>query len=70
MYYHSTPSCGTTNGDSMNHRDAYYYALGYYQGRRFGQFEIDEFENMTPEHQDYYRTGYDDGVLDYCEIDC
>ena len=54
----------------MNHRDAYYYALGYYQGRRFGQFEIDEFENMTPEHQDYYRTGYDDGVLDYCEIDC
>ena len=54
----------------MNHRDAYYYALGYYQGRSFGQFEHDEYENMTPEHQQYYRAGYDAGVFDYCEIDC
>ena len=49
--------------------DCFPYALGYYQGRATGFFENGTYENMTSEHQQLYKLGYDNGVLDYCEMD-
>jgi len=50
--------------------DAFPYALGYWQGRSTGFFENGTYENMTEKHQMLFRTGYDAGVADYCEMDC
>jgi hypothetical protein len=51
----------------MNHQQLYAYALGYYQGRAVGSWELEGWEDMNEVEQYAYREGYDRGVSDYCE---
>ena len=55
------------DGDFFN--DAFPFALGYWQGRAFGQIENGTYENMSEEHKHLFRCGYDAGVTDYVELD-
>jgi hypothetical protein len=50
-------------------KDAFPYALGYWQGRSSGYFENGTYENMSDFHKHLYKLGYDSGVADYCELD-
>ena len=46
----------------------YLYALGYYDGRSYGDHSEWACENeFTRTHS--YRQGYDSGVADYCLLD-
>lgn len=50
----------------MNHDELYFYALGYYDGRKHG------YERVWPDDDSsrmYYILGFDRGVADYCELD-
>jgi hypothetical protein len=50
-------------------KQAFPYALGYWQGRACGQFENGTYENMTDTEQQLFKIGYDAGVTDYSELD-
>jgi hypothetical protein len=43
------------------------YALGYYDGRAFGNSTRPRFENEKANL--FYKLGYDRGVADYCDFD-
>lgn len=55
--------------DSKFLKDAFPYALGYWQGRACRNFENGTYENMSESHKNLYKIGYNDGVSDYCELD-
>lgn len=50
-------------------KDAFPYALGYWQGRACGNFENGTYENMTEYHKHLYKLGYDSGIADFAELD-
>ena len=50
-------------------KDAFPYALGYWQGRACGHFENGTYENMNDKHKYLYKLGFDNGVIDYGEMD-
>jgi hypothetical protein len=43
------------------------YALGYYDGRAYGNQNRPRFENEKANL--FYKLGYDRGVADFCEYD-
>ena len=54
----------------MNTRTLYWYARGYYDGRRFGYYYDDsDLMNYAEADRQAYKDGYDRGVEDYCEYD-
>ena len=50
-------------------KDAFPYSLGYWQGRACGHFENGTYENMSDRHKYLYKLGFDNGVIDYGEMD-
>jgi hypothetical protein len=50
----------------FNETHAYAYALGYYEGRSYGE-QCSAWK--TEEEALAYKWGYEVGVKDYCEID-
>jgi hypothetical protein len=55
--------------NTVNEKELFPYALGYWQGRACGQFENGSYENMTEQHQQLFKLGFDAGVSDYSELD-
>lgn len=43
------------------------YALGYYDGRAFGEIQTPRYENEQCNL--FYKQGYDSGVADFCTFD-
>lgn len=52
---------------NFNEMLAYEYARGYFDGRTTGTENAPEYG--TESEAFAYRTGYDAGVRDYCELD-
>ena len=50
-------------------KEAFPYALGYWQGRACGHFENGTYDNMNESHKALFKIGYDSGVADYSELD-
>lgn len=49
--------------------ESFPYALGYWQGMNYGNFDNDTYQKLSELDKHLYKTGYESGVANYSEID-